>query len=134
VVRAGRTKPCDLPATRGRVVDGAPCMLCTDHAERVDADAAAKLAAPPTCVLAVVHLCERWVDEQLTRACGEPATTTRRGKGEDVPLCAKHAADFDDVRAWAGSILGIAELTGENPADVAERVGPRPGKSTKGGA
>jgi hypothetical protein len=122
-----RAKLCGEPATASRETEpGIDLAFCAAHAAAFDAK------HPPTCALPVVPRCERWVDEQLTRACGEPATTTRRGAGEDVPLCAEHAADFDNVRAWAGAILGIAELTGENPADIAEIVGPPPGK--KGGA
>lgn len=121
-----RAKLCGAPAVTERSAEpGIDLAFCAAHAAAFDAK------HPPTCVLPVVARCERWLDEQLTRACGEPATTTRRGGGEDVPLCAEHAADFDDVRAWAGAILGIAELTGENPADIAEKVGPPPDR--KGG-
>jgi hypothetical protein len=76
------------------------------------------------CQLPVVARCERRIEEQNAKPCGEIATTTRHFEGEDVPLCAAHAEDVDSACVWAGVILGIAEWTDEDPEDIAAMVGP----------
>lgn len=82
--------------------------------------------------------------------CNEAATTERdvaTGYGDErvpIQVCDKHAAKLDtpptppeapandagpvtrEGAAWAGAILGIAELTGADPETIAALAGPMP--------
>lgn len=51
-------------------------------------------ATPPVCVFPVIDAA---VEGQPTRACGEPATTTRKLATVEFPACARCAAALDAV-------------------------------------